>query len=100
MMADLLTLPSAARRRSASAQAATAGWSAALGGLPAVLAPSAAAARRAVMAAAGVRPGDSVEVPPNADRALVEAVADVGARPRFRPFGPDLTVPRSSAPWA
>lgn len=99
-MADLQTFPSAARHTVASAQAATAAWSAALGGLSVVLAPSAAVARRAVMAAAGVRAGDPVELPTNAGRALVEAVADVGARPRFRPFGPNLTAPRGDAPWA
>lgn len=67
----------------------TARWAAAVG-RPVVLVRSVERARSLLLSGAGVRSGDSVALPANATRGLVEAVKEHGARPRFLGLDPSL----------
>src|SRR5262245_23332896 len=82
--------------------AVEAAWAAALG-RAVVLTRSAATARAALLAAAGVEPGEPVGVPANATRPLVEALKEHGARPRFLPLDDRLGLAGDDPParvWA
>lgn len=81
--------------------ATTDAWSRALGA-PVVLARSVDAARAAMLTALRVAPGDSIALPANATRALVEAVKQHRARPRFLPLQSDLSLagPAGVPAWA
>jgi len=93
----LLPLPPDAPRPPATPAAAEAAWSSLLGGRPVLLVADAALARALLLRAAGVPRGTPVGVPANATGALVDAVKDHGARPRFLPLDDDLTTRTADA---
>jgi len=79
-------------------------WSAAVRHQPVVLARSVALARRAILQAVGVRAGEPITLPANANRPLVEACRASGAGLVFADLEADLSLamghPASRITWA
>lgn len=78
-----LTLPADAPLAVVEPAEAVEAWSAALGGAPVLLVRSVERARALLLEAAGIQPGESIAVPANASRSLVESIKASGGRPRF-----------------